>query len=60
MASPETTSTDGAKDATVKQSGDNRRAGDADGNRSAGDSKSPGADDPADGSAAEKKSSHKR
>lgn len=65
MAKPEGTNSSGDEDATVTQSGDNRRAGDADGNQAAGDSKSPGATDPADESHALKDSnkvndSHKR
>jgi len=35
-------------DVTVKQSGDNRRAGDDDGNAASGNSKSPGVNNPAD------------
>jgi hypothetical protein len=32
----------------IASSGDNRRLGDQDGNRNAGDARSPGADDPAE------------
>ena len=56
MANPQQTNSGGATDATVKQSGDNRRLGDQDGNKTAGDSKSPGANDPADESPAAKDS----
>lgn len=56
MTRPDSSNPSRTTDATVKQSGDNRRAGDADGNQSAGDSKSPGATDPADQSPAAKDS----
>lgn len=59
MATPENPSSNTA-DATIKQSGDNRRAGDPDGNKAAGDSKSPGADDPKDEVPAAAKNSNKR
>jgi hypothetical protein len=48
MARPQGTNSSNAKDATVKQSGDNRRLGDDDGNAASGNSKSPGVDNPAD------------
>lgn len=56
MATPQETNSSNAKDVTVKESGDNRRLGDADGNQAAGNSKSPGADDPANDAPAAKDS----
>jgi len=44
----ENTNSTGTNDVTVKESGDNRRAGDDDGNAASGNSKSPGVDNPAD------------
>lgn len=45
MPSPDD-KTSSAKDATVKESGDNRGAGDQDGNAAAGSTKSPGVTEP--------------
>lgn len=45
MPSPEDKNSS-AKDATVKESGDNRRAGDMDGNAAAGSTKSHGVTEP--------------
>lgn len=56
MASPQDPKAGDGQDATIKQSGDNRRAGDEDGNKAAGDSKSRGANDPADEAPASKDS----